>query len=139
MNHPQKVSQDDECLQRMRSELKELLGRSPGAREVLLHLAGLERALKTLGNGAFEGLPSHVLKRTATQLESVLSQPVGAGMAEIQARIAKVLKAHEQASLPAAKPAAAAPAPYFSDDKLQVSETTHTDFMRVLEATKDKY
>lgn len=139
MNNPQKMSQDDESLQRMRSELKELLSHSPGAREVLLHLAGLERALKTLGIAAFEGLPSHVLKRTATQLESVLPQPVGQGIAEIQERIAKVLKAHGQASLPASKPAVAPPAPYFSDDKLQVSETTHTDFMRVLEATQGKY
>ncbi|MEQ1804496.1 MAG: hypothetical protein ABL900_03885 [Burkholderiaceae bacterium] len=137
MNHPEKASQDDESLLRMRTELKDLLNLSAGARDVLQHLAGLERALKTLGLGAFEGLPSHVLKRTAAQLENVLPQPVPAGIAEIRTRIAKALAAHERAqSAPAVKPAP--PPIYFSDDKLQVSETTHTDFMRVFEAAQSK-
>ncbi len=137
MNHPEKTLQDDEALQRMRSELKDLLNLSAGARDVLQHLAGLERALKTLGLGAFEGLPSHVLKRTAAQLENVLPQPVPAGIAEIRARIAKTLAAHERVqSAPAAKPVQQTI--YFSDDKLQVSETTHTDFMRVFEAAQGK-
>ncbi len=137
MNHPEKVSQDEESLQRMRTELKDLLNHSAGARDVLQHLAGLERALKTLGLGAFEGLPSHVLKRTAAQLENVLPQPVPAGIADIRTRIAKALAAHERAqSTPAVKPVQQPV--YFSDDKLQVSETTHTDFMRVFEAAQSK-
>lgn len=137
MNHPEKTSQDDESLQRMRTELKNLLNLSAGARDVLQHLAGLERALKTLGLGAFEGLPSHVLKRTATQLENVLPQPLTPGIAEIQTRIAKALAAHERAqSAPAATPVQQTV--YYSDDKLQVSETTHTDFMRVFEAAQRK-
>lgn len=137
MNNPEKTSQDDEALQRMRTELKDLLSVSPGAREVLLHLVGLERALKVLGMAAFDSLPSHVLKRTATQLEGVLPQPVTQGLAEIRTRLAKAIAAHEAPPpAPAAKPS---PQPiYFSDDKLQVSETTHTDFMRVFEAAQGK-
>lgn len=141
MNHPEKTLQDDEALQRMRNELKDLLSLSPGAREVLLPLVSLERALKVLGMAAFESLPSHVLKRAATQLDGILPQPVSQGLAEIQARVAKAIAAHEAPPAPAAAAAAVKPAPpptYFSDDKLQVSETTHTDFMRVFEAAQRK-
>jgi hypothetical protein len=141
MNISAKNSPDDDALARMRTELKELLSQSPGAREVLLHLASLERTLKVLGLGAFESLPSHVLKRIATQLDGVLPQPITPGLAEIQARIAKALALHEKAP-PAATAVAktsAPPAPYFSDDKLQVSEATHTEFQRVLEAQERKF
>ncbi len=121
----------------MRTELKDLLSLSPGAREVLLHLVGLERALRVLGMAAFDSLPSHVLKRTVTQLEGVLPQPVTQGLAEIRTRLTKVIAAHDAPPAPA--PAVKPPQPiYFSDDKLQVSETTHTDFMRVFEAAQRK-
>ncbi len=139
MNNPEKSSPDDELLQRMRGELRSLLNQTPSAREVLQHLAGLERTLKTLGLGAFEGLPSHVLKRTATQLDGVLPQPISPGIAEIRTRIAKALAAHERVqSAPAPAPKPVQQPVYFSDDKLQVSETTHTDFMRVFEAAQSK-
>lgn len=137
MNKPKKVSQADDSLQRMRTELQQLLNLSPGAREVLSHLAGLERALKSLGIAAFDSLPSHVLKRAATQLESVLPQPMGQGISELRTRIAKALPAHEQVVVPDVKPNQ--PPPYFSDDKLQVSEATVTEFMRVLEASQRKF
>jgi hypothetical protein len=137
VNKPEKVSQVEDSLPRMRAELKDLLDRSPGARDVLQPLATLERALKSLGIGAFEGLPSHVLKRAATQLESVLPEPIGQGIAELRTRIAKGLLAHEKVPVPVVAPAQ--PPTYFSDDKLQVSETTVTDFMRVVEASQRKF
>jgi hypothetical protein len=136
-----KNTSDDDALARMRTELKELLSQSAGARDVLLHLASLERTLKVLGLGTFESLPSHVLKRTATQLDGVLPQPVTPGLAEIRARIAKTLALLEQIP-PSAAAVVKAPAPpptYFSDDKLQVSEATHTEFQRVLEAQERKF
>jgi hypothetical protein len=140
VNHPENAPQDDEALQRMRNELRDLLSLSPGAREVLLPLVSLERALKVLGMAAFESLPSHVLKRAATQLEGILPQPVSQGLAEIRSRMAKAIAVHEAPPAPVPAPAAkpAPPPTYFSDDKLQVSETTHTDFMRVFEAAQRK-
>jgi hypothetical protein len=121
--------------------LRDLLNHSPGARDVLPHLAGVERALKALGLAAFEGLPSFVLNRAASQLESVFPDPPGPGITELRQRIAKALAAHEEARAPATAPEATPvkPTTYVSNDQLQVSETTHTDFMRVLEASQNKY
>ena len=143
MNRTEKMLQVDDSVQRTRSELHGLLSLSPGARDVLPHLAGVERALKALGAAAFDSLPSFVLKRAAMQLESVLPEPVGPGIADLRARLAKALVAHEQASASAAAaaaPAAAAPPPtYISNDKLQVSEATITEFMRVVEASQRSF
>ena len=129
----------------MRTELRDLLGRSPSARDVLPHLAGVERALKALGAAAFESLPSYVLKRAATQLESVLPEPVGPGIADLRARLANALAVQDavqaHAVLPAVLPAvppAQLPAS-FSNDQLQVSEATVTEFDRVVEASQRRF
>lgn len=144
MNQTETPAPADETLLRMRGELKELLGRTQGARDVLVHLAGVERALKALGMPAFDSLPTLVLRRAASQLESVLAQPVGPGIAELRARLAKALAAQEQAQAAAAQ-AAAAPAPaapvtprpaLYSEGALQVSEATVTEFDRVVEASQ---
>ena len=125
----------------MRTELRDLLGRSPSARDVLPHLAGVERALKALGAAAFESLPSYVLKRAATQLESVLPEPVGPGIADLQARLTNALAVQDavqaHAVLPAVPPAQL-PAS-FSNDQLQVSEATVTEFDRVVEASQRRF
>jgi hypothetical protein len=137
VNKSENTSPADASLQRMRSELKDLLALSAGSRDVLPHLATLERALKTLGVAAFEGLPSFVLKQAAAQLEKVLPQGAGPGLSEVRARMAKALAAHEKAQAPA--PAVAKPPAYVNDEKLQVSESTVTEFMRVVEASERKF
>jgi hypothetical protein len=124
----------DAAVQRMRSELKELLGRCPGAREVLPHLAGVEHALKTQGLSAFDTLPPRILQRACAQLESVLAEPASAGLAELRSRIGVALMAHEEREQAAAR--RAAPSSFLVDEKLQVSESSVSDFMRVLEATQ---
>lgn len=152
----------DDTLLQMRGELKELLGRTQGAREVLAHLAGVERALKALGPAAFETLPTLVLKRAASQLESVLPQPCGPGITDLRARLAKAVatlgqaqaamiqEAAAQAAAQVAGPPAtranaapgAAPAArpaLYSDAALQVSEATVTEFNRVVEASERKF
>ena len=125
----------------MRTELRDLLGRSPSARDVLPHLAGVERALKALGAAAFESLPSYVLKRAATQLESVLPEPVGPGIADLRARLTNALAVQDAVQAPAVLPAvppAQLPAS-FSNDQLQVSEATVTEFDRVVEASQRRF
>ena len=144
----------DEALLQMRSELKELLGRTQGAREVLVHLAGVERALKTMSPTAFNTLPTLVLKRAASQLESVLPQPCGPGIAELRSRLANAVAVLEQAQSAAAQEAAAQAAPralaapgvapvaratFHSDAALHVSEATVTEFNRVVEASERKF
>jgi hypothetical protein len=124
----------DAPVQAMRQELKELLNRCPGSREVLPHLAGLEHAIKTQGLAAFETLPQRVLQRASGQLESVVTEPVSAGIAELRSRIGVALKKFEK--IEQAVTARAAPSSFLVDEKLQVSEGSHTDFMAAVEEAK---
>ena len=120
----------------LRDELKALLNRCPGAREVLPHLAVVEQALKTQGLAAFDSLPPRVLQRAATQLESVLAEPVSAAIAELRSRLGVALKNHEKAEQAAAR--RAAPSSFLVDEKLQVSEASVSDFMKVMEESKQR-
>ncbi len=127
----------DAAAQRMRDELKELFSRTRGAREVLPHLAGVEHALKTQGIAGLDGLPPRVLKRAATQLQSVLPDLVSEGLAELRTRLSKALSAHEDARVAIVRPAR--PSEFLTDEKLQVSEASVSDFMRVVEAAERKF
>ena len=55
----------------MAQSLGLLLDRARGAREVLPHLAALERALLEVGVDAVERVPAHWLHRMCTQLSSL--------------------------------------------------------------------
>ena len=112
MDKPDQQSQAaDESLKRIRAELKELLSRTPGAREVLPHLAVLEHALKSHGVDALDGLPPRVLTRATTQLLGVLSEPLSDGMTELRAWLTRAIAAREEApAAPAAAPAPVTPA-----------------------------
>jgi hypothetical protein len=123
--------------QRMRDALKELFGRTRGSREVLPHLAGVEHALKTQGLAAFDTLPPRILKRAATQLQSVLPEPVTQGLADLRSRLSNALSAHEEARVAIVRPAR--PSDFLTDEKLQVSESSVSDFMRVVEASERKF
>lgn len=56
---------------RMAAALGRLLDQARGAREVLPHLAALERGLMTNGTAAIERIPEHWLGRIASQLSSL--------------------------------------------------------------------
>ena len=55
----------------MAQSLGLLLDRAPGAREVLPHLAALERGLLERGAGAIAQVPPHWLQRICSQLSSL--------------------------------------------------------------------
>ena len=55
----------------MAQSLGLLLDRAPGAREVLPHLAALERGLLERGAGAIALVPRHWLQRICSQLSSL--------------------------------------------------------------------
>ena len=129
-------AQASENARLLRHELTELLSRCPGAREVLPHLAGLERALKVEGLAAFETLPPRVLQRAGIQLESVLNEPVSITLAELRSRIGAALKEHERKEQAAAR--RAAPSSFLVDEKLQVTESSESDFLAVLEESRRK-
>lgn len=124
----------DASVRAMRQELKALFNRCAGSREVLPHLAGVEHAIKTQGLAAFDTLPQRVLQRACAQLESVVTEPVSAGIAELRSRIGVALKNFERIEQAAAR--RAAPSSFLVDEKLQVSEGSHSDFMAALEESK---
>lgn len=134
MSKPAEQPQSDGTAQRMRSALKELLSLSPGAREVLPHLANLDHALKTQGLAAFDTLPARILKRASAQLQSVYPAKPGAGIVELRSRLAQVLDAQDQA--PGRHGHGARPSSFLNEDKLQVSEASESDFMRAVEAQR---
>jgi len=55
----------------MAQSLGRLLDQAPGAREVLPHLAALERGLQSHGAGAVERVPAHWMGRICSQLSSL--------------------------------------------------------------------
>ena len=55
----------------MAQSLGVLLNRAPGAREVLPHLAALERGLMESGAGAVALVPPHWMQRICSQLSSL--------------------------------------------------------------------
>ena len=123
------------CVALMRTDLKELLDRRNGARDVLAHLAATEHALKSLGLAAFGHLPAKVLQRAVAQLEGVVSEPVSAGIAELRSRLTVTLKAHAAIEQHAQR---VGPSSFLVDDKLQVSESSVSDFMQVVEEAKQR-
>jgi hypothetical protein len=72
---------------RMRRDLKDLLGRVRGSRYVLRHLATLEYGLKKKGEAIFDDMHLPALEKAAAQLESLIEQPVSPGVSALRARV----------------------------------------------------
>jgi hypothetical protein len=77
----------DPHVERMRHDLKHLLGQVRGSRYVLRHLATLEYGLKKKGEAIFDDMHLPALEKAAAQLESLIEQPVSAGVASLRARV----------------------------------------------------
>jgi len=118
----------EESLNRMRAELTSLLDRHKASRRTP-DLAGLERALKTRGPAAFGKMSERVLTRALHQLEGLMTARGGTGLAELRARLMVAVTALERIEAAAARNAG--PTSFLADHKLQVSEASVTDFMRV--------
>jgi hypothetical protein len=135
--HPTRArASAEQAVDRMRHELTQLLDRHAASRRSLRHLAGLEHALATDGLVLFEAFPERILARASQQLEAVLAEPVGVGLAELRARILVALTAKEKIEAAAARNAG--PSSFLTDDKLQVSEARVSDFMRAVEESDAK-
>jgi hypothetical protein len=68
---------------RMAAALGRLLDQARGAREVLPHLAALERALMQDGKAAVDRIPEHWVGRIASQLSSLPLPPDEASLQEL--------------------------------------------------------
>jgi hypothetical protein len=126
----------EQAVARMRGELTALLDRHEASRRSMRHLAGVEHALATDGLALFEAFPERILARASQQLDAVLAEPVGEGLAELRSRLLVALTAKEKIEAAAARNAG--PSSFLTDDKLQVSEARVSDFMRAVEASDAK-
>lgn len=80
----------------MAQSLGQLLDRAPGAREVLPHLAALERSLLEKGAGAIELVPAHWLSKIGTQLASLPVADDDAPLQDLLARLVGAVREQRQ-------------------------------------------
>ena len=118
----------------MKRDLRELLGQHPSSRQLMRHLATVERTLRTEGLAGFEALPVRVVATALTELERLVWDWSPTGLAELRSRMAVIVK-NRPRSVEAPKaeaPAAAAADSAHADDDFSsslpadVSEVDHT-------------
>ena len=109
-----------------------LLDAVPAARRVLPHLAALEQILVSDGLEGLEGLPLPVLEKARSQLANLPNPPDSALLPQFLSLLELAVESRQR---PRTTPAPEPFLPSFMDDgKLEVSEASHTDFARALEA-----
>jgi hypothetical protein len=110
----------------MRRDLYLLLSHHPSSRQLMRHLAMVERSLHAEGLVGFEALPLRVIAKALTEMESLVRDWSPTGLAELRSRMAVIVKnrpAHSEATADDSK-ADAAPEP----------ESVHADFDSSLSA-----
>lgn len=76
----------------MKGDLRHLLGQHPASRDLLRHLALVERTLGRGGLEALETLPVRVIARALAELERLVWDWSPAGLAELRSRLAVMVK-----------------------------------------------
>jgi hypothetical protein len=112
----------------MRDELTVLLGRHAGTRQLMRHLAFIERALQLTGPEALAGLPPEVLQKGLQQLESLVPNWSSPGLAALRTQLGESLAA-QQAATERKAPANNGKLSDFNEpQRVQVSEGTPSAF-----------
>lgn len=112
----------------MRDELAVLLGRHADTRQLMRHLAFIERALKLTGPQALAGLPPEVLQKGLQQLESLVQNWSSPGLAALRTHLREAL-ATQPAAVEHLAPANNSKLSDFNEpQRVQVSEGTPSDF-----------
>ena len=109
----------------MAQSLGLLLDRARGAREVLPHLAALERGLLAEGMAAFNKVQPHWLRRIASQLGSLPLSEDDEPLQDLLHRVMDLLEA-ERSALDNV--------PFDMERTVVIEEMSHTDFMAVTRA-----
>jgi len=120
------------ALRQARVELAGLLDRHADTRQVVPHLSFVEQMLARSGLRPIGRLPLPVLHKALTQLESLMHDEAGAGLAELRRRMAEVISLR-LGGTPGAAGAASAASPnllsdFHTDDRIEVSEASHSQF-----------
>jgi hypothetical protein len=109
----------------MAASLGRLLDRVRGSREVLPHLAALERGLLSDGMAAFGKVQPHWLRRIASQLGSLPLPEDDEPLQELLHRVMDMLES-ERSALDNV--------PFDMERTVVIEEMSHTDFMAVTRA-----
>ena len=107
----------------MAKSLKELLDRVRGAREVLPHLAALERGLIERGTSAIQRIPPHWLPKICTQLSSLPLPEQDAVLQDLVDRLMATLKENQRPG--------AISGDFDPERTVVIREISHSDFMAV--------
>jgi len=82
----------------MHRELHALLAQHGKVRQLMRHLAFIERQLKLAGPDSLDTLPLDVLKKAGTQLEELVSDWSSPGLAELRLRLTMLVSDKEEAA-----------------------------------------
>jgi hypothetical protein len=122
----------NQAIRQVRLELDTLLGHHAHTRQVVPHLSFVEQMLAKSGFRGIGRLPLPVLHKALTQLESLMHDEPGAGLAELRRRLAELisLRLGGTPSAPAAASAASSNlmSNFHTDDRMEVSEASHSQF-----------
>ena len=77
------------------TQLGEVLGRTPGVRDSLRHLAYVEQALQRQGIDALHMVPLDVLQRALAQFEGQVTNWAPVGLATLRSKMAVAIAARE--------------------------------------------
>jgi hypothetical protein len=117
----------------MAFSLKCLLDRVPGAREVLAHLAALERGLAADGPDVLDQVPLPALKKMGAQLASLPVRPQDLPLRALQVRL---LHSIERRSAPPPPPPSFLPSD-LDPGKVEVSEVSESDWAEASQLFED--
>lgn len=104
----------------MAQSLGQVLDRVRGAREVLPHLAALERGLGTGGTDALRKIAPHWLPKICSQLSSLPMPDADAPLRDLQERLLALLHDHQSSELDGG---------FVPERTVVIREVSHTDFM----------
>lgn len=124
----------------MAQALGRLLDRVRGAREVLPHLAALERGLLDGGTAVIDRVPRAGLAKLCSQLSSLPLADDDPALHELLTRLMDAMEGRKPAPAPAIAPAKPPPRPVLHDRDdypfdmertVVIEEVSHSDFMKV--------
>jgi hypothetical protein len=121
----------------LRAELAAVLDAVPASRRVLQHLAVVEHQLKTQGLRGLRSLPEPVLAKAHTQLASL---PLGAGGSSLHQLLDLLALAVDPPvdATTDSQPSDQFLSSFLTEDKLEVSDATHSDFQRVVDESASR-
>ena len=111
----------------MQAELRELINQHEKTRELMRHLAYIERSLRLGGSQALDEVPLPVLAKGYTQLKCLVPDWSSPGLSELRSRLAVTIAAKE-AEATRKEPANSGLSAFFTTTRIQVSEGTASDF-----------